>query len=203
VEEIHFFLYNKFMRKSKASDIAILSILIATIVVIQLLSTYIYAVWPIPMKPTFAAIPVIVGASVLGIKKGAFLGFAMGLILFIQASVTPDPTNYFFTPVFQDPALHSSNWWSLVVTFLPRILIGVIAGLVYKSLKNRMGAGLAGFAGAATNTIFVLGFIFLFFKGTTMTGILTLIISWNSLIEVGAAAILTAAIVPALEKSRR
>ncbi|MDR0299452.1 MAG: ECF transporter S component [Streptococcaceae bacterium] len=190
------------MKKSKASDIAILSILIATIIVIQALSTYIYAVWPIPIQPTFASVPVIVGACLLGWKRGAFLGFAMGLILFVQASITPGATNFLFTPAMPDPALHGPNWWSIVVTFVPRILIGLFAGLVYKVMKNRAGAGLAGLVGAATNTVFVLGFIFLFFKGTTMTSILALIISWNSLVEVAAAAILTSAIVPILEKSR-
>ncbi|WP_460016036.1 ECF transporter S component [Lactovum odontotermitis] len=193
------------MKKSKASDIAILSLLVALIIVIQFLSSYVYQVWPIPVQPTLASIPVIVGACILGWRKGAILGFFMGLILFVQASMTAGPTNFLFTPVYPVPGTHSGSFWAIIITFVPRILIGVFAGLVYKIGKSRVTAGIAGFVGAITNTIFVLGFMYLFF-GTvlkmTFGQLLGMIIAGNSIVEVIAAVILTAAIVPALEKNR-
>ena len=72
------------MKKSKASDVAILSIFIAIMVVVQLLSQIIYSVWPLPIVPTLLHIPVIIGSIVLGVRKGAFLGLVMGLISVIN-----------------------------------------------------------------------------------------------------------------------
>ena len=192
-------------KKSKASDIAILSLLVALIIVIQFLSSYVYQIWPIPVQPTLASIPVIVGACILGWRKGAILGFFMGLILFIQASMTAGPTNFLFTPVYPVPGTHAGSFWSVIITFVPRILIGLFAGLSYKFIKNRLGAGLAGFVGAFTNTLFVLSFMYLFFGSVlkmTFGQLLGLIIAGNSIVEVLAAIILTAVIVPALEKNR-
>ena len=40
------------MKKSKASDIAILAIFIAIMVVVQVLSQIVYSVWPLPIVPT-------------------------------------------------------------------------------------------------------------------------------------------------------
>lgn len=154
------------MRKSKASDIAILSILIATIVVIQVLSTIVYSVWPMPIAPTLAGIPVIIASVVLGPKRGAIVGFAMGFILFIQATITPGVTNWLFTPFIPVPGTNHGSIWAIVITFVPRILIGVFPYYVYKLSKNRLGAGLAGFVGSMTNTILVLSFIFIFFLVT-------------------------------------
>ncbi|PCR98957.1 ECF transporter S component [Lactococcus fujiensis] len=193
------------MRKSKASDIAILSILIATIVVIQVLSTIVYSVWPMPIAPTLAGIPVIIASVVLGPKRGAIVGFAMGFILFIQATITPGVTNWLFTPFIPVPGTNHGSIWAIVITFVPRILIGVFPYYVYKLSKNRLGAGLAGFVGSMTNTILVLSFIFIFFGHYlkwSFAYLITAIVTTNSLVEAVAAIILTAAIVPALMKSR-
>jgi uncharacterized membrane protein len=206
VEIICFFVYNTAnMKNSKASDIATLSLLIASMIIIQFISSYIYRIWPIPVQPTLASIPVIVGACLLGWRKGAVLGFFMGLILFVQASMTAGPTNFLFTPVYPVPGTNSGSFLSIIITFVPRILIGVFAGLIYKIGKNQISAGLAGFIGAATNTVFVLGFMYLFFgKVLKMTfgQLLGMIIAGNSIVEVVVAVILVAAIVPAVEKSR-
>lgn len=68
-----------------------------------------------------------------------------------------------------------------------------------------MGAGLAAFAGTATNTVLVLTSIFLFFGSTlkwSLSYLLGAIVATNSLTEVIIAVILTTAIVPALTKAR-
>ncbi|MCE2141666.1 pantothenic acid transporter pant, partial [Streptococcus thermophilus] len=40
------------MKKSKASDVAILAIFIAIMVVVQLFTQFVINVWPFPVKPT-------------------------------------------------------------------------------------------------------------------------------------------------------
>lgn len=193
------------MKKSKASDVAILSIFIAIMVVVQILSQIIYSVWPLPIVPTLLHIPVIIGSIVLGSKKGAFLGLVMGIISVVNATIVTLPSSFMFSPLQPIPGTNHGSLWALVVAILPRILIGVLPYYVYKLSQNRFGAGLAAFIGTATNTVLVLGFIFLFFREVTKQtfgALLASIITGNSIAEVIIAMILTMAIVPALSKAR-
>ncbi|CAM3051251.1 ECF transporter S component [Lactococcus hircilactis] len=194
------------MKKSKASDIAILGIFIAVMIVVQILSQIIYSVWPLPIVPTLLHIPVIIGSITLGARKGAFLGFVMGAISMINATIVTLPSSFMFSPLQPNPVTHHGSLAALIVAFLPRILIGIFPYFVYKALSNRFGAGLAAFVGTATNTVLVLSLIFIFFRSVTkMTfgALLSAIITGNSIAEVVIAVILTTAIVPVLQKSRR
>ena len=108
------------------------------------------------MNATTVHIPVIIAGIVLGWKKGAFCGFVFGLTSFINAT-------FLFTP-FKP----FGNGWSLVIAFVPRILIGVVAFFVFKALfnvtkKKSISMFLAGVAGSMTNTILVMGMAYLFF----------------------------------------
>ena len=194
------------MRKSKASDVAIIAIFIAIMVVVQVLSQIIYSMWPLPIVPTLLHIPVIIGSIILGSKKGAFLGLVMGIISVVNSTIVTLPSSFMFSPLQPNPVTHSGSAWALVVAIVPRILIGVFPYYVYKGLHSRVGAGLAAFVGTATNTILVLSFIFIFFRSVThqtFGALLTSIITGNSIAEVVIAVILTMAIVPVLEKVRK
>lgn len=191
------------MRKSKSSNIAILAIFIAIMVVIQLLSQIVYSVWPFPIQPTLLHIPVIIASIILGWKRGAILGFVMGFISFINATIVTTPASFMFSPLQPDPITHHGHLAALFIAFIPRILIGIFPYFVYQAMKNRFGAGLAGFVGTATNTILVLGSIFIFFGSMLKWSfgyLISSIIATNSLVEVLIAVILVTAIVPALEK---
>ena len=193
------------MKKSKASDIAILAIFIAIMVVMQVLTQIVYSVWPLPIVPTLLHIPVIIGSIVLGARKGAFLGLVMGIISVINSTILTTPLSYVFSPLQPIPGTNHGSLWALVVAIVPRVLIGVFPYFIYKAMKTRTGAGIAAFVGTATNTVLVLSFITLFFgqyTGMTFAGLIQLIITSNSIAEVVIAVILTAAIVPSLEKSR-
>ena len=76
-------------------------------------------------------IPVIIGSIVLGPKNGAFLGFMFGLTSFISAHLQPVVTSYFFSPII------SGNLFSLIVCFVPRILVGIIPYYVFKFFNNK------------------------------------------------------------------
>ncbi|BAV03128.1 ECF transporter S component [Lactococcus formosensis] len=193
------------MKKSKASHIAILAIFIAIMVVVQVLSQIVYSVWPLPIVPTLLHIPVIIGSIILGARKGAFLGLVMGIISVINSTILTTPLSYVFSPLQPIPGTNHGSLWALVVAIVPRILIGIFPYFIYKAMQNRTGAGIAAFVGTATNTVLVLSFITLFFgqyTGMTFAGLIQLIITSNSIAEVIIAIILTAAIVPSLEKSR-
>lgn len=116
------------------------------------------------MNATTIHIPVIIAGIVLGWKKGAFCGFVFGLTSLLNATFrSASVLSFLFTP-FKP----FGNGWSVVIAFVPRILIGVTAFLVFKSLfnvtKNKaVSMFFAGFLGSMTNTVLVMGMAYIFF----------------------------------------
>ncbi len=110
---------------------------------------------PLPLfKLTILHLPVIIGAIIEGPIAGASIGFIFGLFSIYQNITTPTP----MSPFFYNP----------IVSILPRVLIGVISYYVYiflrSKLKNkRLSIGIAAICGSLTNTIGVLGSIYLIY----------------------------------------
>jgi uncharacterized membrane protein len=125
------------------------------------------AVGPIVM--TLGMVPVIITAILLGIGAGACMGAFAGLFSFLVWTFTPpNPLMAFvFTPFYMLGATHG-NVWSLVICFVPRILVGVVAGACFKlftrlNWKSGVVYGLSGVLGSLVNTLGVLGGIYVFF----------------------------------------
>ncbi len=164
------------------------------------------------MNATIIHIPVIIGAVVLGPKKGAFLGAVFGLTSMINNTFNPNVTSFVFSPFYSVGDMHG-NFASIIVCMLPRILIGIVSYYVYKGivklLKNKKGSSIpalaaAGIAGSLTNTIFVMGGIYLLFgesyaaaKGLAyeaLFGIIMGVVGTNGIPEAVVAAVLVTAI---------
>ncbi|MGT2947874.1 ECF transporter S component [Streptococcus devriesei] len=190
------------MNKNRtSSNVAVIAIFFAVMLIIHLLSSFIFNLWPVPIKPTIVHIPVIIASIVYGPRIGAILGGLMGLISVVNNSIILLPTSYLFSPFVEHGNLNS-----LIVALVPRILIGVFPYFVYKLLKNNVGLILAGAVGSATNTVFVLTGIFVFFAsvyGGNIQAMLASIVSANSIIELIISAALTAVIVPRLLKLKK
>lgn len=127
-----------------------------------------------PIAATLGHIPVIIAAIVLGTGAGAGMGFVFGLLSFLYWTfVQPaNPSAIMFTPFCQFGDIHGSAW-SLVICFVPRILIGVVAGETCSFVKRRTGKdglayGLAGALGSAVTTVLVLGLTYLLIGRTFM-----------------------------------
>lgn len=119
------------------------------------------------INATTMHIPVIIAGIALGRKAGAQLGFVFGLTSMLNATFRPGPTSFIFSP-FVTVAGMSGNWKSLIIAFVPRILTGYLAGLVYELLQKRnvntnVCSIAASVIGTLTNTVLVLGGIYLFF----------------------------------------
>lgn len=119
------------------------------------------------IRATTIHIPVILGSILLGWKAGAFLGGLFGLTSLITNTLTPNLTSFVFTP-FYSMGETGGSLWSLVVCFVPRILIGIVAFWVYRGVKrlvksDAVALGAAGFLGSMTNTVLVMNLIYLFF----------------------------------------
>ena len=170
-------------------------------------------------RATIVHIPVIVGSIILGPKKGAVLGFLFGMTSFINNTINPTVTSFTFTPFY-----NGGNFWSLVICFVPRILVGVLPYFVYAGVKfffdkligeNSRGSktvslALAGLAGSLTNTILVMVGIAVFFGDAysaaneilpeALFSVILSVIGINGLPEAVVAAVLTVAITGALMK---
>jgi len=173
---------------------------------------------PLPfMRPTILHVPVIIGALLMGPKYGALLGFMFGLASMLYATFNPGLTSFIFSPLINLPGTDRGSLLALIVAFVPRILVGVVAWYVYAGLRKLLSPRLAlvkfaiaGIAGSVTNTFLVMHFIFLFFGDAWNTARATPspadaiyaaiwgIVIANGIPEAIAAAVLVAAIVGAL-----
>ena len=185
----------------KQSSIAQIAIFFAIMLVLHLLSSVIFNLLPVPIKPTIIHIPVIIASIIYGPRIGAVLGALMGGISVVTNTVVLLPTSYLFSPFVENGSIKS-----LMIAMVPRILIGITPYFVYKWMKNKPGLVLAGAVGSMTNTIFVLGGIFILFSSVyngDIRAMLALVLSANSISEMIISALLTVAIVPALEKLKK
>lgn len=165
---------------------------------------------PLPfMNATTMHIPVIIGACLLGPKMGGVLGGLFGITSVVRATISPNLTSFVFTPFYSfSPEFHGS-WTSLIVAIVPRILIGVCAGLVFMGLKKlihneTISLAVSGFVGSMVNTIGVMGLIYLLFGeqyaaagGTDpslLLGVIMGVVGVNGVPEAIIAAVLTAAV---------
>lgn len=164
------------------------------------------------MNATTLHIPVIIGAIFLGPIGGGILGASFGILSVITNTIRPNITSFVFSP-FITISNTSGNFASLIIAIVPRILIGVVAYYVYKLVasKNKTIAySLAAVAGSMTNTILVMGGIYIFFgqayaaaKGLAfeaLFGIILGIVGMNGVPEAIVAAIIVATICKVLSK---
>ena len=121
-------------------------------------------------RATIIHIPVILASLLLGPKKGAALGFLFGLTSFINNTMNPTITSFVFTP-FYNLGEFEGGFGSVIICFLPRILVGVLPYYIYKLIKkidkksvSQWGLIIAGVTGSLVNTLLVMNLIFLFFR---------------------------------------
>ena len=121
-----------------------------------------------PVVATLSHIPVIITAILLGTRAGMSMGFLFGLFSFIiWTFAPPSPIAFVFTP-FYSLGEFQGNIWSIIICFVPRILIGFVAGTSYKALSGKTSSsvllyGASGVLGSLTNTFLVLAGIYFFF----------------------------------------
>ncbi|CRH89664.1 Pantothenic acid ECF transporter S component PanT [Chlamydia trachomatis] len=189
------------MKQNKSNQVATIAIFFAVMLVIHLLSSVIFNLLPFPIKPTLVHVPVIIASILYGPRIGATLGGLMGVISMVTNTIFFLPTSYLFTPF-----VPNGNFWSLVIAVVPRVLIGITPYFTYKMLKNKGGLLLAGAIGSMTNTVFVLGGIFILFSSVYNGDIqlmLAGIIGTNAIAEMVISAALTLTIVPSMLKLKK
>ncbi len=167
-----------------------------------------------PIVATLAHIPVLIAAVCLGWGPGIYMGALFGVCSMIWWTVNPLPTSFIFTPFISVGEINGGVW-SVIICFVPRILLAVTATALYRALRRKMkqpyfAAGAAAVVGSIVHTLLVMGGIYVFFGaqyaaaigssfelllGLIMTTVLT-----NGLPEAVIAGIVCAALVGPLER---
>ena len=116
------------------------------------------------IKATTVHIPVIIGSIVLGPAAGAFLGAVFGVCSMISNTQAPTLLSFAFSPFLSTTGLIGVIK-ALWVSIGCRIMIGVVSGWVSIALKNikvptAIRLAITGFIGSMTNTVFVMGSIY-------------------------------------------
>lgn len=103
----------------------------------------------------------------------------------------------------------SGNGWSLVICFVPRILVGIIPYFVFRGLKKLIKSdtvplAVCGFIGSMVNTLLVMNLIYVFFgdswgsakgvAGDLIYKAILAVIATNGIPEAIVAALITAAV---------
>ena len=120
------------------------------------------------INATTIQMPVIIGAILFGWKKGAFLGGVFGITSLIKNTVQPNVTSFVFSPFVPVFGEESGSIFAIIISLLPRIMIGVVAALVFSALKKAkfdttVSSAVSAFFGSLANTVLVMGGIYLFF----------------------------------------
>ncbi len=163
---------------------------------------------------TTVHIPVIIGAYRFGIKGGTLLGFFFGLTSLIACFTRPDAIAAIVLGTKSGFAAYNL-FLILTILFIPRLCVGMFSALVYKALHKKnetIAMGAAAFLGSLTNTVFVLGGLYLFafeetgailgfsagFTSEQVIKVLLGIVSLNGLLEAAFAVLICTAVGRAL-----
>ena len=152
------------MEKSKKDTRWMVSVALMAAIVILLANTPLGMIQLPIIKATTVHIPVIIGAVLLGPSAGAILGAVFGICSMISNTTAPTLLSFAFSPFLAENLLGIVK--ALWIAIGCRVLIGVVAGWVWIGLQKLkvspwIALPLTGFIGSMTNTVFVMGSIYL------------------------------------------
>ena len=175
---------------------------------------FIMAVTPIGFIPVGAInittmhLPVILSGIILGPVIGALTGFVFGLTSMLKATFAPGITSFCFSPFITVGGV-SGNFSSLLIAFVPRILLGVLSFYIYRALRRAkqsrvLAAGISAGVNTLIHTLGVMGLIWIFFgqqyanaAGITVGAVIIAVLTSNGILEI----ILASVVIPILVRA--
>ena len=135
---------------------------ILTAIIILMAFTPIGYIKTAGLEITLIMIPVAVGAILMGPGTGALLGTIFGITSFIQC---------FGFSAFGAVLLELNPIYTFILTIVPRVLMGWLVGLIFRTLHridktNFISFAVASLSGAVLNTVLFIGGLFLLFGNT-------------------------------------
>ncbi|MBQ6959824.1 MAG: ECF transporter S component [Clostridia bacterium] len=198
------------MKTGNRRDTTVKLTLFALLTALLIVLGYVNIPQPAGLSITFNMIPVAIAAIAIGLGGGALMGGVFGLISFLQCFGLVGFSGMGAVLVGISPVL------CFIQRFVSRVLVGVLAALVYRALYKRMNAYLScmitGFSAAFFNTLFFMSSLVLLFGNTEYIqglmagrGVIAFIIASvgiNAVVEMIVAAAVTGAVGAALKKAR-
>lgn len=181
--------------RNKVRMIAWTALFVAVTLILGLTPLGIIPIIPGFIEMTIMCIPVIIGTLTLGLKPGLALGF-----IFAVCSLITAVTRSALGPLL----LEASVLKTLILIFVPRLLIPIAAYFVYKTLpikKSGVKTAVAACAGSVTNTVLYLGLLWAFFSDIVGAQLFTTAAALNGTVEAVAAAVICTPVVSAVKKS--
>jgi len=154
-------LLNNKMIKSKniTQKLVLLAILTAIVVALQILAIFTRPFFPM-FSITLVLVPIVIGAALLGIYAGAWLGLAFGFAVLISGDAAPF--------LIIDPI------GTVLVVLLKGMFAGLAAGIVYKLIerKNRTVAAISAavICPVVNSAVFIIGSYIFFLPTLTEWG---------------------------------
>ena len=194
-------------KRNKVAQMTLLAMLVAILIVLA----YVNIPMPMGLSITFNMIPVAIGAMAMGLPGGMIVGGAFGLISFLQCF------GIFGSSALGAALVNISPVLMFIQRFVSRLLVGVIAALVYRALCRTKAplyvrGAVTGFCAAFCNTLFFMTLLVWFFGSSEKLagpiaekGVLMYIITSvgiNAVVEMAVAALVTGAAGAALKKAR-
>lgn len=110
-----------------SKNITFLGVLTALIIVLQVLGSNIVVFGTVRLS--FVLVPIVLGAIMLGVRGGVFLGFVFGLITIIMGAVGADQFTYVL--------LNESPFLCVATCLVKAVCAGLISALTYKAVSVR------------------------------------------------------------------
>ena len=191
--------------KFATRDFVLLALLVAVLIVLGMVNIP----QPAGLSITFNMIPVAIAAIALGLKGGAIIGGAFGLISFLQCF------GIFGYSGMGAALVGISPFLSFVQRFVSRLLVGILTALIYRLIRKKLNihvsSVIAGFSAAFLNTLLFMSSLVLLFgntdylqgliAGRSVMAFIIASVGINAVVEMIVAAVLTGAISAALHKA--
>ncbi|MBR5485955.1 MAG: ECF transporter S component [Oscillospiraceae bacterium] len=154
--------------KTNRKDIRwLVSVALMAAIIVLLANTPLGMIQLPVIKATTVHIPVILGAILFGPAAGGILGGVFGICSMISNTAAPTLLSFAFSPFLSTTGAVGAVkavWTALGC----RISIGVVSGYLWLLLQkirvnNSLALPIIGFAGSMTNTVLVMGSIYLLF----------------------------------------
>lgn len=192
------------MHKTDTRKLTQLALLIA----IQLILSFTplgFIILPGMVSITIMHIPVIVGGIVMGPMYGGILGLVFGLLSMYKATTAATSVvDQAFSPFLSGAPVQS-----IIMCIVPRILLGVVAALVFRLLEKRIksrGLAIAVSAAIASimHTVLVLGCLWALFDSLPLKSVFLTLVTLNGFSEIAVAVLVAVGVCrPLLRLTRR
>ena len=194
-------------KRTKVARMTLMAMLTAVLVVLG----FVNIPQPFGLSITFNMIPVAIGAMAMGLPGGMAMGAVFGLISFLQCFGILGYSAMGAALVNVNPFL------MFIQRFVSRVLVGLIAALIYRLLEKRnlpmmVKGAITGFSAAFFNTLFFMSLLVILFGGTeymqnamggrTVLAFIIASVGINAVVEMIVAAVVTGAAGTALKKAQ-